>query len=483
MSALTYLSSQPQEVLEALQRGQITAIDTAIEQLPDYFVLYAIESGLLDGLATSFPDPRQEPQIPMRILLAAGMAAHFAGLYALSQSPYALHSPRLLQALGVQIAVNQPGQGLSRRGTKQASCYHFDVLRKLLAQIARLDRRAKRLPGQFLLDWYNQQVGQQFRLVAGAEPMVHILDCTKLTVTLDNDRYELSGVTTEDPKQPQRGYKLATLRSLLDQGALLTQIAWGPIEQHDLPLTQELVRTCPHLHPGDLLLQDRAFVDAATLSFLKLERQVEVCMPLKQDMNLFKAAIVQANADKGAWQVHPTRPNQQIQLVSGLGKSLWEGLQVDLNVCVIRKKNKRTGQFEYIGIATTDLSLSAKQIIHSYQTRPEIEEDYRQLKSTSWHLERFCATNLVQILWHVVLTLLAYNLFQLYANTDKGRAWAGKTKHKIEREHRTDNTTYLLVCTQTSFGLYETKALLFVLLDLPDDVRQKIRSLLPRSFG
>jgi hypothetical protein len=82
-------------------------------------LLDSIESGRLDQLAETFPDPRQQQEIPMRLLLAAGIAGHFAGLYAPSPSPYALHSPRLLAALGGQVVVNQPGNGVSRRGTQE----------------------------------------------------------------------------------------------------------------------------------------------------------------------------------------------------------------------------------------------------------------------------------------------------------------------------------------------------------------------------
>ena len=36
----------------------------------------------------------------------------------------------------------------------------------------------------------------------------------------------------------------------------------------------------------------------------------------------------------------------------------------------------------------------------------------------------------------MLLTLIAYNLFQVYANTEAGRAFAGKAKQRIERERR-----------------------------------------------
>jgi len=482
MSALTYLPNRPDAVLDALRHGQIVALETAVEQLPDYFLLYAIESGLLDRLADTFPDPRtKQPEIAMRLLLAAGLVGHFTGLYALSQSPYALHSPRLLAALGVEVGVNLPGNGLSRRKTKQKAAFHGDVIRKLLTTMANNDRKAKRLPGQTLLDWYNAQVGRLFCEAVTAAPTLHILDCTDLTVILENDHYELSGVTTKN-KTPERGYKLATLRSLLDTGAVLTAIGWGAIEQHDLTVSHDLVRQTLHLKPGDTLLEDRGFLDAQTITYLKKERQVDVCTGLKSDRLLMRAGIVQANARPGDWQPHPTRPAQQIQLVAGLS-GVWEGLGIAMNVCVVRYHDKETGAWRYFGFATTDLTLSAKQIILTYQIRPEIEEDYRQLKSSSWRLEQFCATQLVQIIWHVVLTLLAYNLFQVYANTQAGRRFADKTKQKLEREQGRNPPTYLLVCTYDAFGVYETKSLLYILLDLPDDVRRKIRTLLPQRLN
>jgi len=480
MDGLIYLSHRPDEVLDALRRGEITAIDTAVEELPDLFLLYAIDSGLLDGLADSFPDPRyQQPEIAMRILLAAGMVGHFAGLYALSQSPYALHSPGLLTALGVQVVVKQPGNGLSRRGTKEAGAFHGDVVRKLLDRIADKDEKASRLPGQSLIDWYNANVGAQFCRIADAEPMIHILDCTDLVVNLENDHYERSGITKKDGK-PERGYKLATLRSLLDSGAVITGIAWGAIQDHDLVVTHDLVRTTEHLHAGDMLLEDRGFIDAATITHLKLERGVDVCTGLKSDMVLMRAAAVAAEARPGDWQPHPTRPGQKIQLVTGLS-GVWEGLGVPMNVCVVRYVDKKTGELRHLSFATTDLTLTAKQVIETYQVRPEIEEDYRQLKSSSWQIDGFFATRLIQIIWHVCLTLSAYNLFQVYANTEKGRRIANKTKQRLQRERRQNPVTYLMVCTQTAYGVYETGPLLYEMLGLPDEVREKIRRVLPRQ--
>lgn len=472
---LSYLPHQPDQVLAALREGKITSLDVATEELPDLFLHFAIDSRLLEGLAKSFPDQRKQPEIGRHILLAAGIAGHFAGLYALSQLPYALHSPKLLTLLGVQVVVQQPGKGLSRKGTQEDTAFHGDVVRKLLEQIAHKDKKARHLPGQTLIDWYNAHVGALFCRAADAKPCLHILDCTDLVVPLENENYEHSGVTTKNGK-PERGYKLATLRSLLDEGAVMTAMAWGQIQDHDLRITESLVRTSPHLRAGDTLIEDRGFLDGALISFLKKERGVDVCTGLKKEMQLYRWAIVQANANPGDWRAHPSRKGQEIQRVEGI-TSLWQELEVPVNVCVVRFKDK-TGQWDYFCFVTTNLSLSARQIIALYQLRTEIEEDYRQLKSPSWDIASFLTTRLVQILWHVLLTLIAYNLFQVYANTEAGRAFAGKTKQRIERERRRNPQIQFLVCTPYAFALFDARELFSMMLLLPQDVREKLSALL-----
>jgi hypothetical protein len=223
------------------------------------------------------------------------------------------------------------------------------------------------------------------------------------------------------------------LRSLLDQGAVITGIGWGPLQAHDLTVSRPMRKATEHLHPGDTLLHDRGFLDGADITSFKKERQVDVCTGLKSDMNFFKACVVHAEANPGNWREHPTRKHQQIQWVCGLS-GLWAELGVPMNVCVVSKTDPKTGEIDYFCFASTDLSLSAKQLIELYQIRPEIEEGYRQLKSESWPIDGFHATRQVPILWHVILTLLAYNLFQVYANTALGRQSAQKTKQKLQRE-------------------------------------------------
>lgn len=71
----------------------------------------------------------------------------------------------------------------------------------------------------------------------------------------------------------------------------------------------------------------------------------------------------------------------------------------------------------YFVFITTDTEKSAKQIIMTYELRPEIEEDYRQIKDY-WRLEDFKSTKYNFIAFHIVILLIGYLYFQLYKETE-----------------------------------------------------------------
>jgi hypothetical protein len=245
-SPVLFLHENPEAVLDALRHGWVDYLRLAGDHVTDEHVRFALQSGLLAEVAAAFPDPRLDPQIPLRVLLTASVAGAFQGEYALSQAGCALHSPALLTELGLNVAWLAPGAGLSRRGTKEEALFHGDVLRKLLLQLAACDRAAGRRPGESLLTWWNETVGPAFLRRVGGGTGAWIRDTTKLIVNLTNSRYEGSEVATEEGKAPQRGYKLGLLSTLLDTGRLLVQVAWDGARAGDLPLTKGV---CAGGHP------------------------------------------------------------------------------------------------------------------------------------------------------------------------------------------------------------------------------------------
>ena len=332
-------------VRQAIELGEIAHIETASEEFTDEFLLFAIDSGLLKRWAGPFPDPRRAPEIPMEVILPAHIAARFAGLYSMRKAGYVLRSARVLGALGYSVEVVAPERGLSVRGTSDDKLFSGDVVRKLLVQMeqqADLSQPTPRLPqesrvavkvrqrasrravkqaiddaeaearayyvAEQLMGWDNQQVGvsmlQYARLGRGRR--LHILDTTPGEVALETGTYEcIGGVKNEDGTRA-RGSKLATLRTLLDRAGLLTQMALSAIQVHDLALCRPVLAAAPGLRAGDLLLEDRGFLDGATVSDLKRQRRVDVILPLKANMLATQEAIALAEM-AAQWQAHPTR--------------------------------------------------------------------------------------------------------------------------------------------------------------------------------
>src|SRR5881296_4117864 len=122
-------------VRQAIELGELVHLEAASEELTDEFLLFAIQSGLLSKWAEAFPDPRQEPEIGMEVILASHLAARFAGLYSMRKAGYVLRSARVLGALGYSVEVVEPERGLSLRGTSDDKLFSGDVVRKLLVKM------------------------------------------------------------------------------------------------------------------------------------------------------------------------------------------------------------------------------------------------------------------------------------------------------------------------------------------------------------
>jgi len=355
-------------------------------------MIYGLRGRLIDELSNSFPDPRKECEITIKQILSASIAGHFQDMYAMSQSPYALHSPTLLAELGLNAKVLLEGEGISRRGTKDNAPFNGDVIRKILDDLTPKE----------LIRWYNCHVGRAYLEQANYEPSIHILECTELEVNIENENYEGSGIVKEKKKDAngkvvekvKRGYKLGSLRSLLDDAGIITSIAFGAIQVHDLTLCKELLMTSPYLKPGDMVIEDRGFLDGETISELKTKRKVDVTIPLRSDMLAYEDSIVTAyHCDSGKWEPHPTRENQEIKRIE-YADYMWEECSVPLIGCVVRElkegKDGSKGREDYHHwvFVTTRLGLNGNQIIRTYELRPEIEEDHRQWKDGPWDMSK-----------------------------------------------------------------------------------------------
>jgi hypothetical protein len=278
-----------------------------------------------------------------------------------------------------------------------------------------------------------------------------------------------------------RGYKLATLRTLLDSAGLLTQGAMSAIQVHDMALCRPLLTAAPVLRAGDLLLEDRGFLDGATVSDLKCQRRVDVILPLKANMLATQEAIALAEM-ANTWQAHPSRAEQRIALVRGV-EHMWTECEVPLNACVIRFWNTKKKRTDHIVLVTTDLELNAPWIVRHYEERPEIEQDYEQMKSGGWQLKKLSSTRYSEIVFYVLTVVLSYSLYHLFANTQKGARFADKTRQALAFEQLRTQRTHVIVYAGGCFEIFETLHFVQLVLQLSAPVQKRLRTWLEEHLN
>jgi len=255
---------------------------------------------------------------------------------------------------------------------------------------------------------------------------------------------------------------------------LLTQVALSAIHVHDMALCRSLLKEAPVLRAGDLLLEDRGFLDGATVSELKRKRQVDVIIPLKANMLATQEAIQLAEmVDQG--QAHPARAAQTIALVRGV-EHMWPECEVPLNACVIRFWNTKKKRTDPIVLVTTDLKLNTPWIVRHYEERPEIEQDYEQLKSGGWQLKKLSSTRYSEIVFYVLTVVLSYSLYHLFANTQRGARFADKTRQALAFEQLRTQRTHIIVYAGGHFEIFETLRFVQMVLQLSLPMQERLRT-------
>src|SRR4029434_7827621 len=348
--------------------------------------------------------------------------------------------------------------------------------------VAAAEARALRVAAK-LMEWYNDDVGPSLLAYArvGTGRRIHIVDTTHVEVPLETGTYECSGVVKNADGSRSRGYKLATLRTLLDHAGLITQVGLCPIHVHDLPLCRLFFETASGLRQGDLLLEDRGFVDGETLTFLKQQRHVDVIVPLKSTMLSYHEAVQLADL-QDTWQPHPSREKQHIAFVQGV-EHLWAECKVPLNACVIRYWNRKKKALDYIVLVTTDQRLNGAWIVRHYEERPEIEQDYEQMKSGGWQLQKLSSTRYSEIVFYVLTVVLSYSLYHLFTNTQAGARFADKTRQATACDQLRTQRTHIIVYAGVYFEIFETLSFVQMVLQLSPPVQERLRTWLAEHLS
>lgn len=451
-----------ESVLRKIYTGDFDNVVSSISNLVDDIILSMHKNGILSCLANKLPDKRaHNTTIPFELVMALSVAAKMKTNTSITDIPYAITDHRVLSELGYTLVDTDEGlkQGMMTESSLRFLFGKYDAKEFFKA--------------------YNEIVQEEIMPKLDYKPNIHILDCTELSVNLDNKNYEGSAVTQNKYGDVDRGYKLASIRGIIDDTGIIEEIEFGAMNIHDLKLTEEMLRNTKVFKPGDILIEDRGFLDRELINYLKRERQVDTYVPLKSNMNAYQIAI-QIAQEENKWEPHPSRENQKISFVPNLKNYWWsdriksrkkynDNEDVEINACVVWD----TETDNYFVFCTTDTTVSAKQIIMTYELRPEIEEDYRQLKDF-WKLQDFKSTKLNMIALHIIMVLFGYLFFQIYTLMPEGEQYAHKSLPVILKNYQPTAMPYLIFYADDEFGIFSISEIIKMYSSCDEIAQQRL---------
>ena len=225
-----------EKVFGAIRSGKIDAVEISFPNLIDDIILTMKKRSLIDLLPKALPDKRRDNQhIPFGILLCLAVAAKLKRKTSLTDVPFAVTEAELLAELGWNL--------WDKERDINDGLFSESVMRKLLAKYS----------SEEWVSFYNHYTQDHLLKRSDIQPSIHILDCTKILVNLDNENYENSSVVKIKGKT-MRGYKLGVLRGILGDSGIAEEIVFGTLKTHDMEQCRQMLLDTPCFHENDIRL-------------------------------------------------------------------------------------------------------------------------------------------------------------------------------------------------------------------------------------
>jgi len=481
---LSLIEHRPKRVLEAFRRGEFDQIEIVGQADEKEFFELCFREKLLDALAREMPTDREKEEVPRWFVLSANLSLKlhlensFKGFERLVQCGGLLSAlppemaARHLDTQTQQVLLECRGFNDKNHYPRTTPCNH-DFLRKYVKDVSS-DKWAA---------WFNGPVQRTFQAHGFFDPAgVFIGDGSYLFVP-DNGAYEGSVVMWFDEHNHpveyakltvqergrahrERCYKLVSLLHLRGDCYVYAALAVVPGNDHECPVLYGLVeRFVQAVGKGVIkrLILDRGFVDGKNITRCKQEWGIDVLLPMKRKMDIWKDAW--ALGKECPWQKvaapapEPRLPpshrpeaivrrerKRQETLASNQAKepppdparlpvgtevcpikgfTSWSECGVPINVLLQRETYADGHREEWALMDTADFR-DPCQPRQQYQLRTKIEERHRMLKC--YHdLSHFHSRHLNVIVAQVVFILLSYTLRQWQLWKCLQEELAGKT--------------------------------------------------------
>lgn len=494
-------------VIEAFQRGEFDYLEGVGEVCETDFFRVIAAKKVLEKLAATYPSPCKKHDVPLWVYIASDISMRFHGVHQFHAFPYVVRSGGMVNAFG-------PAMGLKvthpETGDVTLSCGGFnnknDYDRQTPCDQDHLRKMAKKTDAALLTQWFNRDAVGIFKTHHALDSEgIFIGDATYLFVP-DNERYEGSSLMLFDEHNHpvdgkklspaerarytwRRCYKLVSIIHTNRSGEFFLYAGLEVVagKNHESPILYRMVEQFVGFHGKGVmkkLILDRGFLDGSEIGDCKKEWGVDVLIPARRDMDIYKDVVGLAKGgalDFKPW-VPPTREPKPVPLhrperikkreearqrtlaerkaeqqaqAEPDGKALvrsevavvhcvktFSSCPVPLDVLVNREVYA-DGSKDYWVLLSTEPITDLAQGRRDYALRTAIEERHRQLKCFS-DLEAFTSRSFNMIVNQVVFVLLTYSLLQWYLLRIGRKELNAKTRTRTLELLRPTTTTILI---------------------------------------
>ena len=530
-------------ILQSLRSGDFDYVEAANEVAEADFFRDLFKRKVIADLAESYPTPRQKEEVPLWLYVSSEISLKLHGANSYYSYPHIIRCGGLLEALGPSLARKTTDKrtgdvALACEGFNQKNHYRRetpcdqDFLRKLARQ-TEPDR---------LHEWFNHRVSPCLKKLKLFDPEGLFIGDGSYLFVPDNEAYEGSTVLLFDdhnhPVDPQKAdlsdkryhwercYKMV---SIIHTNRALDYFLYVAVKlvsgkTHECPVLYELV--------GDfvkavgrgimkVLILDRGFIDGPSIGKCKKDYGVDVIMPLRKNMDLYKDAVGLTRAPDFVWEryeepvaesppavVRPpaiekreasrqrtlalrkgqrlqrdAKPAEPVQsrhasFVGSLEKAYtWQECPVPLNAVINREVNGE-GKEDFWVLVTTRLWKQSRDVRTLYGLRTAIEERHRQIKCF-WDLTDFKSRNFALVLNQVVFLALTYTLLQAHLYLRR-RAELNRVTRPRLLQMLAPTVSVIIVYYQRRFARLTIGEYSQILLTVEGEAKQKLLARIKR---
>jgi len=527
-------------VIEAFGRGEFDYLEGVGEISETDFFRVITSRKVMEKLASTYPSPSQKEDVPIWTYIASDISLRFHGVNQFHAFPYVIRSGGMINAFGPEMGhkVTHPQTGdvtLSCKGFNKKNEYD----RQTPVDQDYLRKTAKRTGAEQLMTWYNRDVTGIYKQHHAYDPEgLFVGDASYLFVP-DNPSYENSSLllfdehnhpvdsqklSSEERRQYKwrRCYKMVSLLHINRKGDyfLYAGVKVIPGKDHEGPIFYQMIEEFIEYHGKGIIkkiLLDRGFLDGPHIGRCKQEWGIDILMPVKRNMDIYKdmqglaeageldfkpwvAAQPQAKLPplhrpeairkreesrqrtlalrKGQTEATtksaepapaPASVRCQVALVTDV--RTFSSCPVPLNV-IFNKDISADGQEDNWMLITTAPVSDPGLERQDYALRTTIEERHRQLKGYS-DLDHFSSRSFNLIVNQVVFILLTYSLLQWYLVRRDRRELNTQTRPRT-LEMLKPSLTMILIYYQNYVAFLSALEHQELVLTLEEEARKKI---------